>query len=141
MAGEGVDDTAFNEEEGFSTGETGAGAASVFGGMSNRVGMMIGGAALATAGLAGAAAGVAAGVFGGRKQDEETEDGLQGSVSRRLDMLENGGDALSAPYYAESRAPSFIEVPHERGENDEISLSPGGEVEVEAPPKPSTYAL
>ena len=137
MAGDGVDDTAFNEEEGFSAaGETGAGGASVFGNMSNRVGMMIGGAALATAGLAGAAAGM----FGGRKRDEETEDGLQGSVSRRLDILENGGDALSAPYYAESRAPSFIEVPHERGETDTVSLSPGG-VEVEAAPKPSEYAI
>jgi len=135
MAGEGVDDRALNADGGESAAADTYGASgSVFGNMSTRVGMMIGGAALATAGLAGA-------MFGGRSREEESHDGLHGSVSRRLDIIESGGDALSAPYYAETRSPSFIQVPHERGENDTVSLAPGGDIEVEAAPQPSSYAI
>lgn len=104
--------------------------------------MMIGGAGLAAAGVAGAAIGAASGLFGGgAEEDDQTDDGLQGSVSRRLDVIENGGDAAEAPYYAESVAPSFIEVPSERGDMETVSVSRGGDIEVEGPSRPSAFSL
>lgn len=94
------------------------------------------------------AVGAAGAYLSGRStESSEKEEGLHGSVSRRISSMERGGGA--APYIVESEDPSFVSVPNSPysqtgmsviGET-EIHESPiGGGIEVEGPWRPSSIA-
>ena len=92
-------------------------------------------------GMAAAFAGVMAkmGMKSSPSEEGSTSSGSSGAVSKRLSLLQNGGDV--APMSRRAPAPSFIEIrneldlPHDYLAEDES-------VEVEGPYRPSTqYAV
>jgi hypothetical protein len=84
---------------------------SIFSGFSNRIGMIIGGAAVATAGLAGAVA---------RRHKNHEDD-----------------DELTAPYSAHD-GPEFIPIQHDLARSPTVASETNFGIEVEGPMRPST---
>jgi len=99
-AADGPDASALNE----GALEDGSLAGSMLGGVSNRVGMMVGMGAAAAAGAAAMVAGA-----GRRKSNEDEEDGVRGSVARRMQYLEQG-DGGGPPGMMAQSSPAFLSV-------------------------------
>jgi hypothetical protein len=92
-------------------------------------------------GMTAAFAGVMAkmGMKSSTGEDSSTTSGSSGIVSKRMSLLQNGGDTTSVG--SKAKAPSFIEVPRGLGsDHDVIELDEG--IEVEGPFRPSSqYAI
>lgn len=125
-------------------------ANSVFGAMSSKIGLMIGGAAAAgAAGLAMAGAARKSRTFDDDSYPDEASVGasvggsvsggsLAGSVSRRVAALESGAEVSAAPYRPPASAPAFISLAPKSGMGlMTVREAPEG-IEVEGPYRPSS---
>jgi len=94
-----------------------------------------------TAAAVGAAAAAGAWISGRSTKSDDDEEGVRGSVSRRISALESGESASASPYVAQSENPNFVAVPRSKGSRlsqmDSVQESSYG-IEVEGPVRPSS---